>query len=185
MGADVVGLVLSMATLLVVAAAAVAAIVQLRHLRTSNQLSGLLEIMNQWNQPALHAAFAEFARTMSTKMNDPEYIELLETPGSADRGTHPEFLVFDLWEQIGTYGKHGLIDEDILLDIVSSQALNAWKLAEPAVTRMRRHGGPAAWENFEYLAVRSELWNQRHPDGAYPPRLPRMRELRRAKVDTK
>jgi hypothetical protein len=175
--AEVVSLVLSAATLLVVAAAAVAAIVQLRHLRTSNQLSALLEIMNQWNQPTLQSAFAEFARTMSTKMDDPQYIKLLETPGSIDRGTHPEFLIFDLWEQIGTYSKHGLIDESMLLDIVSSQVSNAWKLAEPAIARIRRHAGPAAMENFEYLAVRSALWHKRYPDGVYPVHLPRMAEL--------
>ncbi len=177
MTAEVVGLVLSAATLLVVAAAALAAIVQLRHLRASNQLSALLEIMNQWNQPLLQSAYAEFARTMSTKMDDPQYVKLLQTPGSPDRGTHPEFLILDFWEQIGTFSKYGLIEEDILLDIVSAQVSNAWKLAEPAIELRRRHSDPAAWENFEYLAVRSELWNARHPDGAYPANLPRMREL--------
>ncbi len=45
------GVAVSVATLIVVSAASVAAIVQLRHLRTSNQLNALLEIMNQWNVP--------------------------------------------------------------------------------------------------------------------------------------
>lgn len=177
MSAETVSLALSVVTLIVVAAAAVAAIVQLRHLRASNQLNALLEILNQWNQPVLQTAFVEFSRSMSTKLTDPEYLEVLNAPGSLDRGSHPEFLVCDLWEQVGTFTKHGLIDERILLDTVSAQVENAWKLAEPAIAILRIRRGPSVFENFEYLAVRATLWNQRYPDGDYPAGLPRMSEL--------
>jgi hypothetical protein len=177
MGTEGVSVVLSVATLIVVAAAAVAAIVQLRHLRTSNQLNALLEIMNQWNIPAIQAALAEL-RAIPEKMKDPNYVQVLKTPGaSANRGTYPEFLAFDLWEQFGTYCKYGLIDENILIDITADQVTYAWRCAEPAIAVVRERTGPAIFENFEYLAVRAELWRRRHPNGAYPARLPRMTDL--------
>ena len=80
----------------------------------------------------------------------------------------------DLWEQVGTYAKYGLIDETILLDIVAAQVSNAWKRVWPAIEIIRRRTGPATFENFEYLAVRAELFQRRTPNGVYPRNLPRM-----------
>jgi len=174
--AATVTIALSAATLIVVGAASVAAIVQLRHLRTSNQLNALLAILNEWNLSAVQEALAELL-AIPDKMRDPQYVASLTGPGAIDRVTHREFLALDLWEQIGTYCKHGLVDERILLDITSTQAGRCWRCAEPAIALLRQRSGPAAFENFEYLAVRAQLWERRYPDGTYPRRLPRMTEL--------
>jgi hypothetical protein len=176
MTSDSISIALSSATLIVVGIASIAAIVQLRHLRTSNQLNAVLEIMNQWNIPAVQEALAELQR-IPEKLNDPEYVEALKTPGSTDRARYPEFLAMDLWEQIGTFSKRGLIDESILLDIISAQVLFSWTRAEPAIAVIREKRGLSTLENFEYLAVRAKLWNERYPNGTYPGRLPRMRDL--------
>jgi hypothetical protein len=176
MSAVSVEVILSVATLVVVGAASVAAIIQLHHLRTSNQLNALLEIMNQWNLPAVQPALGEL-RKMPQKMNDAQYLEALKSPGPMDRAAYPEFLALDLWEQIGTYCKYGLVDEDILLDITASQVTSAWKHAEPAITIIRERTGPWTLENFEYLAVRAKRWSQQHPKGAYPSKLSRMPDV--------
>jgi len=171
-----VGIAVSIATLIVVGAASIAAIVQLRDLRTSNQLNALLAILNQWNLPTVQEALAELL-SIPEKMDDARYVETLKAPGAIDRATHREFLALDLWEQIGTYCKHGLVDERIVLDITSSQASNAWSCAEAAIAVIRQHTGPSTFENFEYLAVRAKLWERRYPSGTYPSRLPRMSGL--------
>lgn len=176
MNAVFVSIALSVATLIVVGAASVAAIIQLRHLRTSNQLNALLAILNQWNLAAVQEALAELL-LIPDKMSDPQYVASLKGSGAIDRVTRREFLALDLWEQIGTYCKYGLIDERILLDITSSQAGRCWRCAEPAIALLRQRGGPSAFENFEYLAVRAKLWERRYPDGTYPRRLPRMADL--------
>lgn len=170
-----IGIALSAATLVVVGAASVAAIVQLRHLRISNQLNALLEIMNQWNLPPVQAALAELL-TMPAKMQDPAYVTMLKSPATIDRKTHNEFLALDLWEQIGTYCKYGLIDETILLDITSGQVARGWACAESAIAVLRESAGPSSMENFEYLAMRAKLWTQKYPAGTYPRDLPRMRD---------
>lgn len=177
MNAESMNIGVSLATLVVVSAASVAAIVQLRHLRTSNQLNAVLEIMNQWNIPAVQAALAELKR-IPVKMTDPEYVKMLNLPGSADRSRYVEFLALDLWEQIGTFVKRNLIDESTLLDITSAQIGYAWNLAEPVIAILRATRGPSTYENFEYLAVRSTMWMKRYPDGTYPARTPRMSALR-------
>jgi hypothetical protein len=177
MSAESISIALSAATLAVIAATAVAAIVQLRHLRASNQLSALLEILDQWNQPSLRLAYSHFISEMPAKVADPKYLKSLESSGSFDRTAYPEFLVFDLWEQLGTYAKYRLIDETMLLDIVASQVLSAWHRASPAIDAMRRRGGLAVFENFEYLAVRAEAFNKRFPGGTYPPGMLRMAQV--------
>lgn len=175
MSTDSMSVAVSVATLIVVTVASVAAIVQLRHLRTSNQLNALLEIMNQWNVPMVQEALAELLK-MPEKMKDPQYVALLKAPQSIDRKTHLEFLALDLWEQIGTYCKHGLIDENILLDVTSGQVARGWECAEHAIAILRETAGPSSMENFEYLAVRAKLWVQKYPFGTYPKRMPRMRD---------
>ena len=67
------GILLSVATLVVAATASVAAIIQLRYLRASNHLSALLEILNQWNLPAVQTALSEL-RAIPEKMKDPKYV---------------------------------------------------------------------------------------------------------------
>jgi hypothetical protein len=172
-----IGIILSVATLLVIGATAVAAVIQLRHLRASNQLSALLEILNQWNTPALREAYARFYSDLPAKLSDPGFRADYENEGSLDRNAHPEMLVFDLWEQVGTYAKHGLIDERILLDIISSQVQHAWERAMPAIELARKNGGNAICENFEYLAVKAARFNEKYRAGTYPRGLPRMSEL--------
>ncbi|HET9343994.1 MAG TPA: hypothetical protein VFO25_13885 [Candidatus Eremiobacteraceae bacterium] len=177
MSVEWIGIILSAATLIVIGATAVAAVVQLRHLRASNQLSALLEILDQWNAPALREAYARFHSDLPAKLTDPNFRADYSNEGSMDRSAHPEMLVFDFWEQVGTYAKHGLIDERILLDIISAQVYNAWKRASPAIVLARKTNGGAVAENFEYLAVRAALWNKKYGDGTYPRSLPRMTEL--------
>jgi hypothetical protein len=176
MSIEMLNVMVSVATLVVVAAAAMAALIQLRHLRTSNQLAALLGILNQWNLPAVQAALREL-KHVPGKVRDPEYVAVLRGPGSVDRASYPEFLALDLWEQIGTYAKQGLIDEAILLDIISTQVGSAWQLAQPAIAVVREHTGPSGFENFEYLAVRAKLWGKRYPNGLYPAGLPRFDDL--------
>ena len=177
MSAEWLSVGLSALTLVVIAATAVAAVIQLRHLRASNQLSALLEILDQWNAPSLREAYARFYSDLPARLSDTDFRADYSNRGSLDRAAHPEMLVFDFWEQVGTYAKHGLIDEKILLDIVSAQVYFAWKRAEPALAISRATNGPSTGENFEYLAVKAKRFTEKYADGTYPRGLPRMSEL--------
>jgi hypothetical protein len=169
-------------TLAVVAAAAVAAIVQLRHLRASNQLSALLAVLQTW-QDGKFQEWMEFVRNdLPERVKDPTFLEGLRDP-MGERGDHPELRVCDWFEQVGSYMKQGLLDERLFLDLISGNAVRYWTRLWPVIRILRERMGPALYENFEYLAVRSSLWNKKFPNGLYPRGMPRFAELE-AMVDT-
>ena len=182
MSVETLSLYVSVATLVVIAATAIAAIGQLRHLRAAYQIDALFHILEEWNDPTLRKAYS-LLDELPALLEDPAYVRVVRA-GATDRGAYPEMLVLDFWEQIGTYTKRGLIDEATLLDISSTTVLSAWRKASKLIAVVREVAGPSADENFEYLAVRSALWIQRYPDGNYPAKLPRMEELERRNAET-
>jgi hypothetical protein len=163
-------------TLVVVAAAAVAALIQLRHLRASNQLNGLLTVLETW-QNAQFQEWMEFVRDeLPAKLTDPVFMDGLRAR-PINRRTHPEMHVCDWYEQVGSYMKNGLLDERSFLDIISANANEYWTSLWPVIAILRERRGPSAYENFEYLAARGRLWNKKFPDGDYPRGTPRIAEM--------
>lgn len=160
-------------TFFVIAATAIAAVIQLRHLRAGNQLNALLTLMRMWDSPEMQNHIQYTRTVLQEKLKDPAVVAEYAA-GGISRASHPEMLVADFWEQIGTFAKWELVDERSWLDILSSQVVAAWRLLEVPITAMRSSAGLSAFENFEYLAARAMLWQQRYPDGAYPKGTPRM-----------
>lgn len=163
-------------TFVVIAATAAAALIQLRHLRASNQLAGMMEINRMWHDPQIQAWFNFVRDDLPEKLQDPDFLAGL-TGDQIDRRVHVELYVADYWEQIGGYVKHGLIDERSLLDLGSDAIVGFWEMLWPVTSIRREHSGPAIYENFEYLAVRSRQWTARWPNGTYPRGMPRFADL--------
>ncbi len=161
-------------TLAVISTTAIAALIQLRHLRASNQLAALLAILEQWKDPQLQEYISFVRRDLAERMKDPQF---RADYGHADRHVHLELHVCDWWEQIGSFLKYGLIDEAALMDTTSWQVSTMWELVWPSVKLMREVNGPSVYENFEYIAVRGKLWMRAHPAGSYPKSVPRMADL--------
>ncbi|HLJ85066.1 MAG TPA: DUF4760 domain-containing protein [Candidatus Eremiobacteraceae bacterium] len=167
---------LSGSTFAVVAAAAIAAIVQLRHLRASNQLNALLTVLETWQDSQFQECMKFVRDDLQEKVKDPTFLESLRD-ASGERGAHPELLVCDWFEQVGSYMKHGLLDERLFLDLISGTAVRYWRKLAPVTSQLRARRGAAVYENFEYLAVRGRIWNKKFPDGTYPRGTPRFAEL--------
>ena len=160
-------------TFVVITITAVAAFIQLHHLRASNQLSAMLKLLELEQSPALEERF-HFVRTqLAAKMKDPDFLASLdETP--VDRTLHPERHVIAWFEHIGAWMKNGLIDEQTYLEYASPIIRQYWKLLAPTVQRIRRTREPWLLEDFEYLAARAELWLAHHPAGNYSTSTPKM-----------
>jgi len=164
-------------TFVVIAATAVAALIQLRHLRAGNQLNTLLTLMRMWDQPDMQEHIRYMRGPLQEKLKDPAFLaEFAE--GKLSRIEHPELLIADFWEQIGAFMKYSLMDEGSWLDVACTQVISAWESLAPAIEAMRSTRGRAQFDNFEYAAVRGKLWAQSHPDGYYPKGTPRMDQLR-------
>ena len=156
----------SVGTLIVIAASAIAAVVQLRHLRQSNQLSGLLTVLDLFQQPHMHELFDYIRHELPGRMQDPTFRAGLEQ-SPVDRREHPELYMCDLYDQVGSYVRSGLIDADVLAQSHWFNVILNWTILEPVITICRRTR-PYVFENFEYLVAYAVRWRREHPHGNYP-----------------
>ncbi len=163
-------------TFVVITITAVAAFIQLHHLRASNQLSAMLKLLELEQSPALEERF-HFVRTqLAAKMKDPDFLASLDEK-PVDRTLHPERHVIAWFEHIGAWMKNGLIDEETYLEYASPLITRYWYLLAPTVERIRRTREPWLLEDFEYLAARAKHWLVRHPAGNYSKSTPRMGQV--------
>jgi len=167
--------VVSTVTMLVVAGTAFAALRQIRHLRAQTTLAGMLKVLDDWRDPEFQRIMSYVRNELPQKVQDPAF--LTELDHALDPVKHPEISICAWFEQIGSYMKHGLLDERIMMDVASSSTNTMWQALQPVVERMRRTRGDALWENFEYMAARGVLFQRAYPNGCYPRNTPRMAEL--------
>jgi hypothetical protein len=172
MALDLINTLASLATLIVIGITAVAAMVQLRHIRHSNQLESIIALRALRDSEALDDSFTFVADDLARCMEDPEFRAGLEGAAPPNRVVHKELRLCDYFEQVGGYIKLGLISPDVFLEFGNPGRY--WDLCAPALELYRRRRGSTAYENFEYLAVLSEEWDRRYPDGNYPRGVRRM-----------
>jgi hypothetical protein len=165
------------ATFLVIAATAVAALIQLRHLRASNQISALVTILQDWQKPEMQGWLKFVHEELPVRLQDPAYLQSI-TAGPLDRKVHVWSHIGDYYEQLGSFIKYGLVDRQSYLDVSSYTVSGLYELLRPCIERMRAvRNNHALFENFEYLAVLGLQFSRAHPRGVYPPGLPRFNDL--------
>ena len=175
MSLELVSTLAAVGTFVVIAVTAVAALIQLRHMRSSNQLAGLLHTVIVFEDPEFQRKIAWLRDEFPAKMKDPKFVAELHEPGSISRADHPELAIADLWEQTGIYIKYGLVSEEAFMDLAGHSVLGMWNTVVDVVKIRRRVAGDAAYENFEYVAARAIEWEKRHPT-SYPPGTPKLLE---------
>ena len=153
-------------TFLVITASAIAALAQLRHLRTSNQLTGLMSVFAMLQDSSVRELVNYVRHDLAEDMKDAQFrASLLEIP--IDRRKHPEFYLCDMYNHIGSFVRSGLIDEDTYLQTDWYNVTLYWSLLADVI-KIGRVNRPHIFENFEYLARRANRWVEAHPRGDYP-----------------
>jgi len=174
----------TLTTIVIVAATAIAALVQLRHLRAGNQINAMLTIGEELGSKEFRDASQLLSQKMSAAMDDPAFREF---NNAVDRGDFPSnpnpghvelrtaaLLVGNAFEELGILVKHGIVDKDVFLDRWRNVVVRNWTRLESSTALGRAATGQdAMWENFEYLAVISEDWMKHHAS-AYPTGVRRM-----------
>lgn len=156
----------TLGTFLVILATATTAVVQLRHIRLGNQLSGLLSAFGMLQDPDVRELVNFVRHDLATKMQDPAFREsLLEIP--IDRRKHPELYLCDMYDHVGSFVRSGLIDKKIYLQTYWYNVNLYWGLLREVVA-IGRSNRPYIFENFEWLAARAKQWADTHPQGDYP-----------------
>jgi hypothetical protein len=161
-------------TFVVIAATAAAAVVQLRHLRSSNQISAIAAAQDAIESAEFTAARRFIQNDLPRLMKDPQFASQIENRvlGSELQSVS---RVGNVFENLGVFCKYGIIDKEIACDLFSGPILSSWTALAPFFAiRRRALDAPALFENFEFLAMLAEDFEARHPDGAYPPGARRM-----------
>lgn len=167
MSAEWVTAIATAGTFLVIAASAIAALMQLRHLRSGNQIAVYEECRSTMDAPEFRTTL-DFIRTQLPE----QLIVPGETQRILDEGFSGHFMgirmVANLFESMGLFVKNGLMDQNIACELWSGIILETWTSMEPLIAESRRRVGDGVWINFEYLAVLSKRYNERFPNGEYP-----------------
>ena len=163
----------SLATFIVIAASAVAAVVQLRHVRNSNQLVVFNDFRQQTESEPYRSALM-FARTeFPQRCNDEAFRRELLSDDS------PRWLMLrdlcNLLDETGALVKNRMVDRNLACDLLYVPVVRTWDGLEPLIASRRAMAGYKIWEDFEYLVLLCRRFRERHPEGTYPrgePRVP-------------
>ncbi len=167
----------SLVTATVIGATAIAAIVQLRHMRMGNQITALLSLQNEFDSKDFRDAEDAIRKELGGLHQDPEFcgycisIARQETPPSH----HPyeavraaAILVGNTFENLGVLVKNGIVERTLFLDVYSWNVALTWARLEPLIALTRAASGERSiWDNFEYIASISRAYLETHPD-TYP-----------------
>ena len=158
----------SIGTFVVIAATAVAAVVQLRHMRSANKVAAIQAFAERYDGAELHEAFHVVRTELKQRLQDPGFrLELRK--GNTDRLRHPEIQVCNFFDQWGLYYRDGVIDKDSFMRVNADVIVRHWTLLEPVVSLLADPAkGNIAFQQFEYLTVQARRWLERHGDGDYP-----------------
>jgi len=175
---ELVNAVATVGTFIVIAASAIAALVQLRHMRSSNQIIALTEFRETMESREFSEAQRFVSYELPKRVLDPEERRKMTTlPFSGDYERIA--AIANAFESLGEFVRLGIIDRDTACDMWSYVVLRNWNALAPLTTYLRHTiRAPQLWENFEYLAVISKQYMNDHPRGSFPPDVPRMPEDR-------
>lgn len=169
MSLEVLSTAAAIGTFVVIAAGTAAALIQLTHLRSSNQLQSLTDLGRELQRVAPHVAFVY--SELPRRMEDPAFRREVGVIGEQ----HPELRVALFLDQFGLLVKMKLMPERFIMESGGGAAaiVKCWTNLEEVIA-IRRRELPNAYQNFEFLTVRARKWLDRFPSGTYPSNEPRI-----------
>ena len=171
MSAEWVTAIGTVGTFVVIMASAIAALVQLRHTRGSNQIIALTECRETLESVEFQDAREFVALKVPQLVADPEMQRRLQEPFFPNE-LRPAGNVANFFESMGAFVRFNIIDRRIACDLWCGVVVSSWNGVLP-ITRVRRQLDPGIWENFEYLAVLCEEFMERNPT-SFPAGMRRM-----------
>lgn len=182
MSLELINTVVALTTTAVIAATAVAALAQLRHLRAGNQIAGFLTLREMLDDDAHQRATALLEREANIAA-DEDYrayaravFANVPTPGNERfRDVRAAVLMLaNAFEVMGTLVRNGIVDRRLFMEQYCSTIVSQWQRLEAYIIAAREvQHDDGIWEDFEYLTVLSRDFIARYPS-AYPKDMPRL-----------
>ena len=138
---------------------------QLDHLRRATQLEGVMQLMTEIDSTVNRESQLFISQELDAKMRDSEFRAGVPLAGRADLTVHKELHLLRYFERVGAYVKYGLIDGDIIYDLISPRILGVWAAASQVVGIQRQSISAQMWENYEWLVEQTKRWNREHGVG--------------------
>lgn len=142
-------------TFVVIAASAVAAFVQLKHLRSSYQLEALNDFRVAFESPLMQASRAALPLVKERLTDHASRLELQDT---IPEWLEPALPILRLFEVLGLYVQRGIVSSDLVCDLWAPIVVSFWEDRAPLIVVMRRMRGETLYENFEMLACICKDW---------------------------
>ncbi|HEY9180609.1 MAG TPA: hypothetical protein VIO32_07800 [Candidatus Baltobacteraceae bacterium] len=163
----------SFATFLVIAASAIAAVVQLRHVRNSNQIVAFNDIRHHMESAEFERASRFIRDEVPVRMDDPSFRRTLLDAESHEWQTIASVCNF-LDGAAAQLVKHGMVDAMLACDVWYAQVVRSWDSLAPLIATKRARLGYALWEDFEYLTIRCKQFRKNYPNGTFPKHMKRL-----------
>jgi hypothetical protein len=151
---------------MVIAVTAVAAVIQLRHVRSSNQIAAAMSIHNIVEGEEFQEARRFIRDELAKRLEDAEFRRALGVSANID--VRPVILVGNYYEEIGIFVKYGLVDQDIACEMWANEIVLDWKRLTPVIAILQQRDVAYGWQNFEYMYSLCEAWLRRYPEGKFP-----------------
>lgn len=172
----------SLTTAIVIGASAIAALVQLQHMRASNQITGFLTLRTMLDDVAHQRAITLIHREGDISQ-DKDYRAFV-ADNAARKPTHGQeryenlrlaiLLIANAFDVIGTLVRNGVVDDRLFFEQYCGPIEGLWQRLQGYIVLERAvHQDDGIWEDFEYLAARSRRFALAHPS-SYPKDLPRL-----------
>ncbi len=167
----------SVATLVVLTGAAIAALVQLRHMRASNQLAGFIDIYARANTPEMMRLFDFVLTDLPGRIEkDTDYVA--DVVNRKIPSNESPLAVAFWFDEVGIALRQRLVPPEVIFQIGASAfaTVRAWTAMRPLIEALRTRSA-ASFLHFEYAAVLAHQWIEAHPEGDYPPGAPRWEQI--------
>lgn len=163
MGWDAVGALSALASTIVVAVAAFAAILQIRHLRAANQLTAILRLYERFDTPEMVEARRFVSDDLPPQLADRATLWAIARGSLDPRVT----LLTSFYSEIGSLVVDGFVDERFV-NRLGPPIIRAWAVLEPLAYAIRRDRPEPVWAGFEFIAAQQEAYTRAMRLGRYP-----------------
>lgn len=157
---------------MVILATAIAAIVQLRHLRSANEIASFTRLLQDWESRDMVEAWDFVQNEIPRLLDDPSFRHELDRrlPPTSERARLAKACyrrVGNFFEYMGWMVEMRFLDRENVMRYWAAHILAVWKDFEPLIGIFRR-SDTGVFDRFEYLCALANEWSKKHPEGTFP-----------------
>jgi len=173
MSAEWLTAVSALATLFVVGVTAYAALRQIRHMRSGNQVAALLPLTEKYQTPEMQeSATYVMSGALNRDLRNRD-LRLGAESIPAAGATRKAMAILNFYESVGALVTARVLDIELILRYFTLPS-DMWEISSDYIAITRRKRGPDVFENLEALVALERRYTTKHGSSLYPRNLPRI-----------